>query len=235
MVENGDPFFHHSSREDAAKVDWMVRAGGAVPRDRSGEFASAGVEEKNRAAFGRDYVEEHGEQLPLERVEVAHGPDRGADFEQSGERAGQADCRRKRREGFGLQVEQVVWLELLRGEAESDVIVKLDGTAFGGCRRFRKKQKGRITDGNLIAEGEHALGNWNTVDVSAGGRVQIAQQEAAGAFGNRTMLGCHGRVFQPDSVGRIAPNGESSGDGKAGVFPAAADDGDSWSQVLGPV
>jgi hypothetical protein len=218
-------------RQDTAEMHGMVGACGAVPSDRSGEFASARVEEEYGAAFGGDDIEEHGKELPLKRVDVAHGADRGADFEQSGERAGQADRRRKGCERFGLQVEEVISLELLSGEADSGVVIKLDRTALGSCCGLGKKEEGRLADGDLVTEGENAVGDGNAVDVGAGGRVQIAQREAAGRFGNGAMLGSDSRIFQPDGVGRIAADGKSSGDGKTGVFPGAADDGDSWSQV----
>jgi hypothetical protein len=42
-----------------------------------------------------------------------------------------------------------------------------------------------------------------------------------------------GGVFEADGIGRVAPDGEGSGDGKAGIFPGAADDGESWGHDLG--
>src|ERR1700719_3075914 len=105
----------------------MIRAGGAVPGNGSGEFAGAGIKEKNGAAFGRDDVEKHGEELPLERVNVAHGAEGGADLEKSGESAREADLGRKSRKRFRVQVEKIFWLELLGGEAELGVLVELHG------------------------------------------------------------------------------------------------------------
>src|SRR6202035_2381592 len=142
----------------------MIGAGGAVPCDRSGEFPGAGVEEENGAALGGDHVEEHGEELPLESVNIAHGAEGGADFEKSGKSACEADSGGKSRKRFGLQVEEIFRLELLGGETESGVFVQLDGAAFGGCGRLRKKEERRIADGDLVTECENALAGGNAVD-----------------------------------------------------------------------
>src|SRR5712664_4147106 len=119
----------------------MIRAGSAVPGNGGGEFSGAGVEEENGAAFGGDDIEEHGKELPLECVDVPHGADRRADLEESREGARKTHCRRKSRKGFGFQAEEIVRLELLSGEAESDVVVELHGTALGCCCGFRKQEE----------------------------------------------------------------------------------------------
>ena len=113
------------------------------------------------------------------------------------------------------------------------MVVKLDGTAFGGCGGFRKKQEGRITDGDLVAEGENAFRDRDTIDEGAGGRVEIANRETAGSFGDRAMLRGDSRLFEADGICRIAADRESSGDGKRGVLPGTADDGESWGHDLG--
>jgi len=50
-------------------------------------LAGAVVQEENRAAFGGNHVENHAEQLPLERFGVAHRTDDSADLEKSDEGA----------------------------------------------------------------------------------------------------------------------------------------------------
>ena len=211
----------------------MIGAGGAVPGNGSGELTGAGVEEKNGAAFGWDHVEERGEQLPLQGVNVTHGANGGADFEKSGKSAREADGWGQSRERFGLQVGEIVGLELLGGDTEGGVLVELDGAAFGGCGGFGKKEEGGITDGDLVAEGENTFGDRNAVDEGAGGGVEIAQGEATGRLGDGTMTRSYRGIFEADGIGRIAAKRERSGDGKAGVFPGTADDGESWRHDLG--
>src|SRR5258705_13786705 len=120
-------------------MHWMIGAGVAVPGNGSGELTGAGVEEKNGAAFGWDHVEERGEQLPLQGVNVTHGANGGADFGKSGKRAREADGWGQSRERFGLQVGEVVGLEVLGGETEGGVLVELDGAAFGSCGGLREE------------------------------------------------------------------------------------------------
>src|SRR5258708_35214494 len=153
----------------------MIGAGGAGPGNGSGELAGGGVEEKNGAAFGWDHVEERGEKLPLQGVNVTHGANGGADFEKSGKSAREADGWGQSRERFGLQVGEIVWLELLGGETEGGVLVELHGAAFGGCGGFGKKEEGGIADGDLVAKGENAFGDRNAVDEGAGGGVGDGQ------------------------------------------------------------
>ena len=167
MVEDRYTLLNDALGEVTAEVHGMIGAGGAIPGDRSGEFAGAGVEQEDGAAFGGDDVEERAEELPLERVNVAHGANGGADLEESREGAREADGGWKSGEGFGLQVEEIVRLELLRREAERSVVVELDGTAFGVCGGFCEKEEGRIADGDLIAESEHSFGDGDAVDEGA--------------------------------------------------------------------
>jgi hypothetical protein len=233
VIQHRDAVFHDALSEDTADMDGMIGAGGAVPGDGSGEFAGAGVEEENGAAFGGDNVEEHGEELPLERIDVTHRTDGGTYFEQSGESAREADCGGKSRERFRLQIEEIFRLELLCGEAEGGVIVELYGTTFGGGGGFRKKEEGRISDGDLVAEGENAFADGNAIDEGARGRVQIAQGEATGRFDDRTVLRGYSGIFEADCIGWVAADREGSGDGKGGVFPLSADDGESWEHDWG--
>src|SRR5258708_28894451 len=107
----------------------MSGAGGAVPGNGSGERTGAGVEEKNGAAFGGDHVEERGEQLPLQGVNVTHGANGGADFEKSGKRAREADGWGQSRERFGLQIREIGGLGVLRGETEGGVLVECEGAS----------------------------------------------------------------------------------------------------------
>jgi len=146
----------------------MIGTGRAVPGDGIGKFAGAGVDKENRTTFGGDDVKEQCEELPLERIDVAHGTDGGADFQQSRESARKADRRRKSRERFGLQVEKIVRLELLGGKTEAGLIVELHGGDFGSRSGFRKKEEGRITYRDLVSESENSLADRNAVDEGAG-------------------------------------------------------------------
>ena len=47
------------------------------------------------------------------------------------------------------------------------------------------------------------------------------------------MMRSHRGIFEADSIGRIAAKRKRIGDGKAGVFPGTADDGESWRHDLG--
>lgn len=113
------------------------------------------------------------------------------------------------------------------------MLIELHGTALSACGGFGKKEEGRITDGDLIPKGKHALADRNAVDERAGGRIEIAQGEAAGGFRDGAMLRSDGRILKAHGAGRVAPDGDASGDRKAGVFPGTADDGESWGHVLG--
>ena len=46
------------------------------------------------------------------------------------------------------------------------------------------------------------------------------------------MMRSYRGIFEADSIGRIAAKRERIGDGKAGVFPGTADDGESWGHDL---
>src|SRR5258705_13759978 len=129
----------------------MIGAGSAVPGNGSGELTGAGVEEKNGAAFGWDHVEERGEELPLQGVNVTHGANGGTDFEKGGKSAREADGWGQGRERFRLQVGEIVGLELLGGDTGGGVVGGLDGTAFGGCCGFGEKREGGITVGGVGA------------------------------------------------------------------------------------
>jgi len=67
-------------------------------------------------------------------------PMAGADFEKSGKSARETDGWGQSRQRFGLQVGEIVGLELLGGDTEGGVLVELDGAAFGGLWRLREER-----------------------------------------------------------------------------------------------
>ena len=94
----------------------MIRAGGAIPGDWRGKFTRAAVEKQDDTAFGGNDIEQQREELPLQRVNISHGADGGADLEKSRESTRKPNGRRKRRKRFGPQIEKVLRLKLLGRE-----------------------------------------------------------------------------------------------------------------------
>src|ERR1700730_2019937 len=106
IAEQSDAFCENLLGETAVYVDGVLGAGDAVPSDNGGEFLG-GAADENRAALGGDDIENHSEELPLERFDVVDGANCRADLQERLQVAGDALRGWKGGEGLGLEIAQI--------------------------------------------------------------------------------------------------------------------------------
>src|SRR3981081_2272373 len=177
----------------------MIGPGDAVPCYGRGNFHRVFVGQENGATLRRYHVEDHAEQLPLKRFVIADGTDGRADLQQRTERAVQTGGLRQRGQGVRVQIDELVVAELLFLPACGRRIVQLHW-ANGGGRAFRLKKEKRAADADLVARREEALLYRDAVDESAGGGVQIGEQQVFVLTSDLAVHARDCRVFDTNRV-----------------------------------
>ena len=173
IVEDGNALIQDATNQRAVYVDWMFGAGDAIPSNGGGRLGGAVVEEENRAAFGGNHVENHAEQLPLERFGVAHRTDDSADLEKSDEGAVEPFGVRQCGKCFRAKIKQFIMTELVSLRADCKIVIEVDGTAGGERRVLGLKKEERTSYADLITRRKNALLYGNAIHKSTRGAVQV--------------------------------------------------------------
>jgi hypothetical protein len=173
IVEDGNALIQDVVDQRAVYVDRMFGAGDAIPSNSGGRLGGAVVEEENRAAFGGNHVENHAEQLPLERFGVAHRTDDSADLEKSDERAVEPFGVRQCGKRFRAKIKQFIMTELMSLCADCKIVIEVDGTAGSERRVLGLKKEERTSYADLITRRKNALLYGNAIHKSTRGAVQV--------------------------------------------------------------